>query len=73
MAKPLGSQLEKEALAGASLRLRASDYLSSQFVKIATACAKGGGHLTIFDAGTLLSSQREKIARAAPGRVSFEF
>ena len=73
MPKPLGSQLEKEALAGASFRIKASDYLGSQFEKIAAACAQGGGHLTIFDAGTLLSSQREKIARAGPGRATFEF
>ena len=73
MGKPLGSQLEKEALAGASLRLRAADYLGSQFERIAACCKKGGGRLTIYEAGTLLSSQREKIARAAPGQVSFEF
>ncbi len=71
--KPLASQLVNEARAGASFRLDGGDYLGSQFVSIAEACRVGGGSLLIFNAGELLSSQREAIARAAPQQVTFEF
>jgi hypothetical protein len=65
--------LEREAKAGASFRLRASDYGKYDFQRIARGCAQGGGQLTIYDSETLSEWDRKDIRKGAEGHVTFEF
>lgn len=72
MIKPLASQLQREARAGAHITVSAGDYLAFQLASIARAAKDGGGSLTVRDADKLLSSQRASIAQSGRGVVHFD-
>jgi hypothetical protein len=67
------SDLQMIARAGGNIIVDAKPFMASDLYLVAAAGKQSGSTLTILGAGKFLASDCQMIARANPGRVTFNF
>jgi hypothetical protein len=70
IATKMQNELEELLSVGASLEISAKGKLTHQLVDLAKCAKRGGGHLTLSEAGSFLQHQLIDIARAGSGHVT---